>query len=79
MTPTKMPAIWLPICEQRSKLIFKRISRCMIRRHQMDKSCRNSGNALVDGLQAGQQLQSAKAGEGAAALKLGDVQGHVGV
>ena len=32
----------------------------------------------MDGLQARQQLQCAKAAQGAAALKLGDVQGHVG-
>ena len=38
---------------------------------------RNARDAVMDGLQAGQELLDSEVAEGIAALKLGDVQGHV--
>ena len=56
-------------------LPFRRIG-SVIGGHQVHEPSRHPADLVVDGLEPGKQLLDSKFAEGAAALELGDVQGH---
>jgi hypothetical protein len=52
--------------------------RSVVSGYHVDVTRSDAADAVVDGLEAGQELLDAKGAERAAAFEIGDVQGHRG-
>ena len=70
--------IGITISQQGGELVFECRGRLQVRRHKVHKPCGHTIDLVVDDLQARQKLLDTETAESAAALELGDVQGHCG-
>ena len=70
--------VGLAVGEQSSQLLLEHQRRLTLGRHQVNKTGRDAIDLVVNSLQGWQELLNTKAAESAAALELGNVQGHFG-